>query len=170
MIPHIFKNLNIAGPTGDYRGKVLKMTTPKRVYTKEGHRGSGMAGEVQVRMGIELPEMDIVFGGFTPELYETFNTHEIDGCQFIAYGAYEDDKTCDIKQVTFTVRGRANEEDLGEWAAGSKAEATTKFSPTYSKCEMNGKVIWEVDLINGIDIDHTGKDRQAETRKALGMQ
>ncbi|MEG0100476.1 MAG: phage major tail tube protein [Citrobacter sp.] len=72
------------------------------------------------------------------------------------------------KPVTVVVRGRHKEVDSGEWKTGESS--TTKVSSTnsYAKLTINGEVLYEVDLVNMIEIVD-GVDLMEAHRNALGL-
>jgi P2 family phage contractile tail tube protein len=73
-----------------------------------------------------------------------------------------------VQAVELVVRGRHKEVDSGEWKTGESS--TTKVSSTnsYAKLTINGEVLYEVDLVNMIEIVD-GVDLMEEHRNALGL-
>lgn len=76
--------------------------------------------------------------------------------------------TGEVQAVELVVRGRHKEVDSGEWKTGESS--TTKVSSTnsYAKLTINGEVLYEVDLVNMVEIVD-GVDLMEEHRNALGL-
>ena len=67
-----------------------------------------------------------------------------------------------------TLRALLREVDPGDWKAGDKAEIKYAVSPTYYKLEVDGSVIYEIDIINSIRVID-GVDQLAKMREQLGI-
>jgi P2 family phage contractile tail tube protein len=73
-----------------------------------------------------------------------------------------------VTAVVATLRGRLKEVDLGDWKAGDAAEIKHAVSVTYYKLEIDGRLMYEIDMVAGIQVID-GKDQLLEVRQALGM-
>ncbi|MER2105013.1 MAG: phage major tail tube protein, partial [Pseudomonas atacamensis] len=54
------------------------------------------------------------------------------------------------------------------WKAGDAAEIKHAVSVTYYKLEIDGRLMYEIDMVAGIQVID-GKDQLLEVRQALGM-
>ena len=67
-----------------------------------------------------------------------------------------------------TLRGMLKEVDPGDWKAGDKAEMKYAMAVTYYKLEIDGRVMYEIDMVNAVRVID-GVDQLAAERSALGL-
>ncbi|QXY84980.1 hypothetical protein EWI73_14120 [Salmonella bongori] len=72
------------------------------------------------------------------------------------------------KPVTVVVRGRHKEVDSGEWKTGESSSTKVSSTNSYAKLTINGEVLYEVDLVNMVEIVD-GVELMEEHRNALGL-
>ncbi|MDU7558410.1 MAG: phage major tail tube protein, partial [Pseudomonas sp.] len=56
MIPQVLSNTNLFVDGISFSGDVPSLTLPKMTLKTEGHRGGGMADEIEMDMGLEKME------------------------------------------------------------------------------------------------------------------
>lgn len=66
------------------------------------------------------------------------------------------------------MRGGLKEVDMGDWKPGEKAESKHNMALTYYKLEVDGRLIYEIDMV-GMVLVIDGVDQLAEERSALGL-
>ncbi|CAM3707534.1 phage major tail tube protein FII [Salmonella bongori] len=64
--------------------------------------------------------------------------------------------------------GRHKEVDSGEWKTGESSSTKVSSINSYAKLTINGEVLYEVDLVNMVEIVG-GVDLMEEHRNALGL-
>ncbi|TGD45554.1 phage tail protein, partial [Salmonella enterica subsp. enterica serovar Poona] len=70
--------------------------------------------------------------------------------------------------VELGVRGRHKEVDAGEWKTGESSSTKGSSTNSYAKLTINGEVLYEVDLVNMVEIV-SGVDLMEAHRNALGL-
>ncbi|POA42515.1 phage major tail tube protein [Pseudomonas sp. MPR-ANC1] len=167
MIPQTLFNTNLFVDGVNFAGDVPSLTLPKLSLKMDEYRGGGMAGPVEMDQGIEKLEASFVTKGVRRESLKFFGL--ADGTAFNATfrGAFKGLKGA-TTAVVATLRGRLKEVDLGDWKAGDAAEIKHAIAATYYKLEIDGRLMYEIDMVAGIQIID-GKDQLLEVRAALGL-
>jgi len=73
-----------------------------------------------------------------------------------------------VKAVVVTLRGGLKEVDMGDWKPADKAEIKHAMKLVYYKLEIDGRVMYEIDFLNMIQVID-GVDQLAAERSALGL-
>jgi len=169
-LPRKLKHLNMFNAGNNWQGLIESITLPKITRKFEKYRGGGMAGAVDIDMGLDDGALDTEFtcGGVEALLFKQMGTATVDGVQLRFTGTIQRDDTGEIQAVELVTRGRHKELDSGEWKTGESS--TTKVSGTnsYAKLTINGEVLFEIDLVNMIHIVD-GVDLMEEHRSGLGL-
>lgn len=169
-LPRKLKHLNLFNAGDNWQGLIESVTLPKVTRKFEKYRGGGMAGAVDIDMGLDDGALDTEFtcGGVEAKLFKQMSTLTVDGVQLRFTGSIQRDDTGEVQAVELVVRGRHKELDSGEWKTGESS--TTKVSGTnsYAKLTINGEVLYEIDLVNMIHIVD-GTDLMEAHRNALGL-
>jgi len=169
-LPRKLKHLNLFNAGDNWQGLIESVTLPKVTRKFEKYRGGGMAGAVDIDMGLDDGALDTEFtcGGVEAKLFKQMGTLTVDGVQLRFTGSIPRDDTGEVQAVELVVRGRHKELDSGEWKTGESS--TTKVSGTnsYAKLTINGEVLYEIDLVNMIHIVD-GTDLMEAHRNALGL-
>ncbi|MRS19812.1 hypothetical protein DEU53_105136 [Pantoea sp. AG1095] len=169
-LPRKLKHLNLFNAGDNWQGLIESVTLPKVTRKFEKYRGGGMAGAVDIDMGLDDGALDTEFtcGGVEAKLFKQMGTLTVDGVQLRFTGSIQRDDTGEVQAVELVVRGRHKELDSGEWKTGESS--TTKVSGTnsYAKLTINGEVLYEIDLVNMVHIVD-GTDLMEAHRNALGL-
>ena len=169
-LPRKLKHLNLFNAGDNWQGLIESVTLPKVTRKFEKYRGGGMAGAVDIDMGMDDGALDTEFtcGGVEAKLFKQMGTLTVDGVQLRFTGSIQRDDTGEVQAVELVVRGRHKELDSGEWKTGESS--TTKVSGTnsYAKLTINGEVLYEIDLVNMVHIVD-GTDLMEAHRNALGL-
>lgn len=169
-LPRKLKHLNLFNAGDNWQGLIESVTLPKVTRKFEKYRGGGMAGAVDIDMGLDEGALDTEFtcGGVEAKLFKQMGTLTVDGVQLRFTGSIQRDDTGEVQAVELVVRGRHKELDSGEWKTGESS--TTKVSGTnsYAKLTINGEVLYEIDLVNMVHIVD-GTDLMEAHRNALGL-
>jgi len=169
-LPRKLKHLNLFNAGDNWQGLIESVTLPKITRKFEKYRGGGMAGAVDIDMGLDDGALDTEFtcGGVEAKLFKQMGTLTVDGVQLRFTGSIQRDDTGEVQSVELVVRGRHKELDSGEWKTGESS--TTKVSGTnsYAKLTINGEVLYEIDLVNMVHIVD-GTDLMEAHRNALGL-
>ena len=100
-------------------------------------------------------------------LFRSFGLADQTACNAVFRASFKGLKGA-ITPVIATVRGMLKEVDLGDWKPGDKAEIKHAMALTYYKLEVDGRVVYEIDMINAVRVID-GVDQLAAERSALGL-
>ena len=167
MIPQVLSNTNLFVDGISFSGDVPSLTLPKMTLKTEGHRGGGMAGEIEMDMGLEKMEANWTTTGVRRESLKYFGLSDQTGCNAVFRGSFKGLKG-QITPVIATLRGLLKEVDMGDWKPGDKAEIKHAMAVHYYKLEIDGRVMYEIDMVNCVRVID-GVDQLAAERNAIGL-
>lgn len=169
-LPRKLKHLNMFNAGNNWQGLVESLTLPKITRKFEKYRGGGMAGAVDIDMGLDDGALDTEFtiGGSEALLFKQMGTATVDGVQLRFTGSIQRDDTGEVQAVELVVRGRHKELDSGEWKTGESSSTKVSGTNSYAKLTINNEVLYEIDLVNMIHIVD-GTDLMEAHRSALGL-
>jgi hypothetical protein len=64
---------------------------------------------------------------------------------------HERQDTCAIQNAEYYMRGQAIEVDPGDSTLGEMSEYKSMYNVTYMRLEVDGRLIFELDFVNGIE-------------------
>ena len=167
MIPQVLYNTNLFVDGVSFAGDVPSLTLPKLTVKTEAHRGGGMGGEIEMDVGLEKIESSFTTVGVRRESLKYFGLSDQTGCNAVFRGAFKGLKG-QITPVVATMRGMLKEVDMGDWKAGDKAEIKHALALQYYKLEIDGRVMYEIDMVNCVRVID-GVDQEAAVRSAIGL-
>lgn len=167
MIPQVLSNTNLFVDGVSFSGDVPSLTLPKLTVKTETYRGGGMTGEVEIDMGLEKLESSFTTNGVRRESLKWFGLSDRTACNAVFRGSFKGLKGA-VSAVVVTLRGGIKEVDAGDWKPGDKAEMKHSMSLVYYKLEIDGRVIYEIDMVNMVRVID-GVDQLAAERTALGL-
>lgn len=170
-LPCKLKHLNLFNDGNNWQGIVESLTLPKFTRKLEKYRGGGMAGAVDVDMGLDDGALDTEFsiGGMESLLFKQLAKTTADGVQLRFTASIQRDDTGEVQAVELVVRGRHKEIDSGELKTGESNATKVSSTNSYAKLTINGEVLYEVDTINMVEIVD-GVDLMEAHRRAIGLQ
>jgi len=167
MIPEMLTNCVMFVDGVSFSGDVPSMTLPKLSIKTEEYRGGGMSGPVDLPTGLEKLEAAFTTNGVRKEALKFFGLADQTACNLVFRGSFKGQKGT-VKSVTVTMRGSLKEVDMGDWKPGDKAEVKHAVAVTYYKLEIDGRVMFEIDFANMVQVIN-GVDQLAAERSALGL-
>lgn len=167
MIPEMLTNCVMFVDGVSFSGDVPSMTLPKLSIKSEEYRGGGMSGPVDMPTGLEKLEAAFTTNGVRKEALKFFGLADQTACNLVFRGSFKGQKGT-VKAVTVTLRGSLKEVDMGDWKPGDKAEIKHAVAVTYYKLEIDGRVMYEIDFANMVQVIN-GVDQLAAERSALGL-
>lgn len=167
MIPEMLTNCVMFVDGVSFSGDVPSMTLPKLSVKTEEYRGGGMSGPVDLPTGLEKLEAAFTTNGVRKEALKFFGLADQTACNLVFRGSFKGQKGT-VKAVTLTLRGSLKEVDMGDWKPGDKAEIKHAVAVTYYKLEIDGRVMYEIDFANMVQVIN-GVDQLAAERTALGL-
>lgn len=167
-LPNSLKNFNAYIDGVSYMGVVEEAKLPKLNRKMESFRGGGMDGEIEIDLGQEKLEMEIVCGGFVADAFKSYGATKANGILTRFAGAYQRDDTGSVQAVEIVARGRWSEIDPDSAKGGDKGKTTLKLSMSYYKLVVDSEDVLEIDLLAFIfKVD--GTDMFEAQRKAIGL-
>lgn len=167
MIPEILNQCVMFLDGVSFSGDVPTMTPPKVTEKTEEYRGGGMSGSVDLPIGLEKMEASWTTNGIRKESLKFFGLADRTACNVVFRASFKDQKGRS-KPVKVTLRGALKEIDMGDLEAGKKSEIKHAMAVTYYKLEIDGRVMYEIDVANMIQVIN-GVDQLAADRAALGL-
>lgn len=171
VLPRKLKHLNLFNDGNNWQGIVESLTLPKFTRKFEKYRGGGMAGAVDVDMGLDDGALDTEFsiGGMESLIFKQLAKTTADGVQLRFTASIQRDDTGEVQAVELVVRGRHKEIDSGELKTGESNSTKVSSTNSYAKLTIAGEVLYEVDTINMVEIVD-GVDLMEAHRRAIGLQ
>lgn len=167
MIPQVLFETNLFMGGISFSGDVPSVTLPKLTVKTDSFRGGGMGGEIEMDMGLEKLEASFVTTGVRRESMKYFGLADQTSCNAVFRGAFKA-LGGKVTPVIATMRGMLKEIDMGDWKPGDKAESKYALALQYYKLEVDGRVMYEIDMVNCVRVID-GVDQMAEVRSALGL-
>ena len=167
MIPQTLFNTNLFVDGVSFSGDVPSLTLPKLTQKMDGYRGGGMAGEIEIPTGLEKLESSFTTNGVRRESLKWFGLSDRTACNAVFRGSFKGLKG-QVTPVIVTMRGGLKEVDMGDWKPGDKAENKFAMALQYYKLEIDGRVMYEIDMLNCVRVID-GVDQMADVRIALGL-
>lgn len=169
-LPAKLKHLNFFNEGHSYLGESESFTRPKLSRKLEAWRGGGMGGAAHVDHGLDDDSLDVewVVGGYAAQAIRQMGIANVGGILLRFVGSVQREDTAAVSALEIVVRGRHSELDTGEYKTGEDSNTTITTKCVYYKETLNGEVLVEIDLLNGVEI-FGGVDRMAEHRRAIGM-
>ncbi|MBU4680480.1 phage major tail tube protein [Cedecea davisae] len=169
-LPRKLKHMNMFNDGNNWQGIAESLTLPKYTRKFEKFRGGGMAGAVDIDMGLDDGALDTEYtiGGTESLVFKQIGKTTVDAIQTRFTGSIQRDDTGEVQAVELVTRGRIKEVDSGEWKTGESSTTKVSLTNSYAKLTINGEVVYEVDLVNMIEIVD-GVDLMEAHRAALGL-
>lgn len=168
MLPRTLKNMNVFVKNLSYAGIAETITLPKIKKKTEDYRGAGMIGDVALTFGYEKFEAAISYAGFDPSLLNQLAVCGVGDLPLRFVGVYERQDTCTNMAVEWYMRGQAIGFDPNDAILGKKSEMKLDYNVSYCRLVVDGLLIFEIDLVNGID-NWGGNDLVATVMALLGL-
>lgn len=167
MIPQVLYNTNLFVDGISFAGDVPSLSLPKLVVKMDEYRGGGMAGPIEMDVGLEKMEASFTTNGVRREAMKFFGLADQTAFNGVYRGSFKGQKG-QTTAVVATLRGTLKELDPGDWKAGDKAEFKYSIAVSYYKLEIAGRLIYEIDMVASIRVID-GVDQLASMRSDLGL-
>lgn len=164
---NVRKNFNFYADGKGFAGQVESFTAPKLTLKTEDFQAGGMFGPVEITMGHEKLESEVVLLCDDADIMSKFSVVEGRAYGFTAREALESNDGT-VTAVIHNMRGKVKEIDRGESKPGEKATTKLALSLSYYKLTHGARVVQELDLENMVAMQD-GVDVLAPIRAALGL-
>jgi len=148
-------------------GDVPSLTLPKLTQKTNDYQGGGMSAPIELATGLDKLEAAFTTNGVRRESLKYFGLADQTACNVVFRASFRGLKGA-ITPVVVTMRGGIKEVDMGDWKPAGEAEIKHALKLVYYKLEIDGRVMYEIDPINMIQVVD-GVDQLAAERSALGL-
>lgn len=162
-IPRVIRNFNAFVDGRSWFGIATEAKLPQLKIMTEAHRGSGMDGPVGIDMGTEGMTSEITFDEWSPLLLTLVGT-----VKSIVLRPAQVGDAGDVDTIIATMNGLITAKELADLKPGTKSPAKLMMDVRTYRLEINGVVIYNIDLINGVR-EVGGVDQLAGIRRAMGV-
>lgn len=163
-LPRTIRNFNAFVDGFSYFGLASEAKLPQPKIMTEAHRGAGMDGPVGIDMGTEAMTAEVTFSEHRPELI----THLGGQKRLVLRPAQVNPTGTDADTIIATIGGMVTAAESGDLKPGSNATLKAVWDVRYYRLEMNGRELFEIDLVAGIR-RIGGVDQLADIRRAMGV-
>ncbi len=167
MIPQVLTNCVAFIDGVSLSGEVPSLTLPKLTQKTLDYQGGGMSAPIEFGVGLEKLESAFTTNGVRRETLKFFGLADQTACNLVFRGAFTGLKGA-VTSVVVTMRGGVKEVDMGDWKPTDQAEIKHSIKLTYYKLEIDGRVMYEIDPLNMIQVID-GVDQLAAARSAVGL-
>lgn len=164
QIPKTIRNFNAFLDGRSYFGLCEEAKLPQPKIQTEAHRGSGMDGPVGIDMGMEALAAEATFTEWDPVLLRRIGTTT----RIVFRPAAQGDSAQDVDTIIATVSGLVTGVEVGDLKPGTGSKLKLSWDVRTYKLEVNGAVIWDINLLTGKRIVG-GIDQLAAMRRAMGI-
>jgi P2 family phage contractile tail tube protein len=167
MLPLKLKNMNLIVEGRGQAGKVTELSLPKITAKLEEYRAGGLDAPIDFDMGLEKLEGSFTLAEYDPEVLKLFGL-TLGNNTGVTMRGYAEDEMGGSQAIVAQMRGRLKDQDPGSWKPGDNAELKGAVTCVYYKLEINGKPIYEIDVLNMVR-KIGGVDQLQKQRDALGI-
>jgi len=163
-------NANVYFDGASYLGKVEEVNLPEVGFKQAEHKALGMMGSLDIPSGMDKMELSLKWSTVDPvamrKVSNAFRSWDFQVRSSLE--RYEaQGRTAQDSYVAY-FRGMPKNIAGQNFKQHDNVEAESKFSISYYKLEINGQIIYEIDVLNNIyKVD--GVDLLATYRANLGI-
>ncbi|WP_306583772.1 phage major tail tube protein [Fusobacterium ulcerans] len=171
VIPVVINNAIVRKNGDNILQGIASVTLPKLSKKSESLEAFGVAGtvDVPVESHYEAMTTNLKFVNMTQDAAmddgEVLNLNIEAAIQVVDK---ETHKTNKIVTLIADIKGMIKEENFGDLSSGGKAETEIVIATTYYKLTIDGKEIFELDVLNMVDRKNT-KEINAAIKAAIGL-
>lgn len=163
-LPRLIKNFNAFHDGISYFGLVMEAKLPSVKIQTEAHRGAGMDGGVGQDVGMEGMTSEMTFSEWSTPILKSLG--KVD--RFVLRPAMSSATDFSASTIIATLGGLITTSEPGDLKPGTNATLKVSMDVRTYKLEMNGEVIFDIDLVNAKRLIG-GVDQLADIRRAMGI-
>lgn len=162
-LPRKIRNFNAFLDGVSYAGLATEAKLPQVKLQTEAHRGAGMDGPVGIDMGMEGMTAELTLAEWSPAVPKLTGTV----ARLVLRPGVS---TSDIEAGTIiaSIGGLVTGVETGDLKPGADAPLKLAMDVRSYKLEIDGQLIWDIDLVTGKRIVG-GADQLAAMRRAMGI-
>ncbi len=162
-IPRTIRNFNAFLDGISYFGIASEAKLPAVKIQTEALRNSGMDGAFGIDMGTEGMTSEVTFSEWRPEVLKMIGSKQ----RLVLRPAQLGDDG-EAGTIIATLGGLVTVLEPGDLKPGSNAPLKISIDIRYYRLELDGELIWEIDLVNAKRVVG-GVDQLAGIRAAMGI-
>lgn len=166
LAPQTLYNTNAFISGISFAGDIPSFTLPKVTLKTEEARNGGMDAPVDQDQGMNKLDLSWTMTGIRKDALKLYGLASGSALEAVWRGTFKAGQ--DYTGVVVTTRGMITEVDFGDWKPGEKAEFKYAANLNYYKLEIDGAVMYEIDILNCIRVID-GVDQLAKVREHLGI-
>jgi uncharacterized protein len=161
----VLKNFHVYIDARGYAGNADQVKLPKLSIKTDDYLAGGLDVPVGLDMGQEKMESTVVLSKFDPDALTLWGLRDGYMCPITVKGATES-LDGSVKQVVANMRGKIRGVEMDDLKAQERSKITFTMEALYYKLTVNGRVVYEIDVLNMVRIVN-GVDQLAAIRSAI---
>lgn len=165
MLPRVLKNFTAYVDGRGYIGRIETCKLPELAINTAEYRGGGMDAPVELDMGMQKMEVQLVLAEYDPEVIKLYGLFGAD-VPVVLRGAIQRQGEASVPVIIRTVGG-VKQISRGDWKTGENSQMTVTVNCNIYQEVINGETVVDIDVLNFVRIIG-GIDQLADVRAALG--
>jgi len=145
-------------------GSCDRINMPRIDFDTVSHRGGGMIGPREMRLGIKLIEWSVSFISFDPQI---LGLGAAKNAVFSASGYMDGDANATHTWSLQTI-GSPKKFDPGRFEPGRKIELNLDITCVAALLKIDSSIVYDIDVLNGV-FAFNGVDGYPAIKTALGL-
>lgn len=165
MLPRVLKNFTAYVDGRGYIGRIETCKLPELSANTAEYRGGGMDAPVDLDMGMQKLEVQLVLAEYDPEVIKLYGLMGAD-VPVVLRGAIQRQGE-DAVPVVIRMVGGVKQISRGDWKTGDNSQMTVAVSCNIYQEVIAGETLVDIDILNFTRVIG-GTDQLATIRSALG--
>ncbi len=165
MLPRVLKNFTAYIDGRGYIGRIETCKLPELAINTADYRGGGMDAPVELDMGMNKLEVQLVLAEYDPEVVKLYGLFGAD-TPVVLRGAIQRQGE-DAVPVVLRMVGGVKQISRGDWKAGDNSQMTVSVGCNIYQEVIGGETVVDIDILNFTRVIG-GVDQLAGIRAALG--
>lgn len=164
--PHSLRNINCFIDGKGYAGAIESIKLPTLAIKTEDYNGGGLDADIELDMGMEKLEAEIVINRNEADLFKGFGLNSSERVNYTIRAAYDEDGT--VRPVVIKMAGGTKSITRDDQKSGMVAKTTLAVSLRYYEESIDGTTVARIDVDNNVR-EINGVDQLADIRAAIGV-
>ena len=165
MLPRVLKNFTAYVDGRGYIGRIETCKLPELAVNAADYRGGGMDAPVELDMGMNKIEAQLVLAEYDPELVKLFGLISAN-TPVVLRGAIQRQGEAAVP-VVIRMTGGVKQITRDDWKTGENSKMTLAVNCNLYQEQIGNETVVDIDVLNFVRIIG-GVDQLADVRAALG--
>jgi P2 family phage contractile tail tube protein len=165
MLPRVLKNFTAYIDGRGYIGRIETCKLPELTINGVDYRGGGMDAPVELDMGMNKLEAQLVLAEYDPEVIKLYGLLSAD-VPVVLRGAIQRQGDTAVP-VVIRMIGGVKQISRGDWETGKNSQMTVSVNCNTYQEEIDGDTVVDIDILNFTRVIG-GVDQLEDIRAALG--